>query len=143
MKTQIVTTHQLNAAPEQIWSLISRADGVNQWLPIVQTCRLETTDQGLKRICGTTGGELKESIVLIDDATRTFQYTIDEQALLPLRELTGTMRVTAEGQKTRLEWTLEAELLEPEQESAVRAAIEQMYAAGATGLEQLAHQENQ
>jgi hypothetical protein len=104
----------------------------------VTTCRLEGQGAGAKRICGPQAGDLLETIVKIDLATRTFQYAIDEQPLLPITDILATMVVEAADGQTLLRWTLEGARLDEAQATMVQAAIADMYAAGAAGLERLA-----
>jgi len=138
MQQVITTTHQIAADPARVWAIISRADGVDSWLPIITTCRLEGQGEGAKRICGTGAGDLLETIVKIDHATRTFQYAIDEQPLLPITNILATMVVEAADGQTVLHWTLTGTLLDEAQAAMVQEAIGGMYAAGAAGLGRVA-----
>lgn len=138
MKQVIATTHQIAADPARIWAIISRADGVDGWLPIITTCRLEGQGEGAKRICGTAAGDLLETIVKIDQATRTFQYAINEQPLLPITNILVTMVVEEADGLTLLRWTLAGDLVDEAQAAMVQEAIAGMYAAGAAGLARVA-----
>ncbi|MBQ0734205.1 SRPBCC family protein [Aquimarina celericrescens] len=98
MKKTIETSHKLNANPEKVWTIISKASGVNEWLPIITSCSFE----GNKRICTTEQGDLKETILIIDNANKIFQYAIDEQPLLPIHNVVGTMKVLTKNGGTEL-----------------------------------------
>jgi len=41
MKQTIKTTHLLNAPANKVWENISKATGVNTWLPVIKACRLD------------------------------------------------------------------------------------------------------
>ncbi len=79
-----------------IWNKVRTADGMDKILPsIITSCRIEGAGAGAKRICGTDNGPIEETILLIDDETMTFKYSIDnEDAPLPVSNYVGTVRVT-------------------------------------------------
>ncbi len=49
MNQTIETTHLLHAPANKVWENISKATGVNTWLPVITACRLE----GNKRVCAS------------------------------------------------------------------------------------------
>ncbi len=131
MKKTIETSHKLNANPEKVWTIISKASGVNEWLPIITSCSFE----GNKRICTTEQGDLKETILIIDNANKIFQYAIDEQPLLPIHNVVGTMKVLTKNGGTELIWNIDFDIEDESQFPMVAQAIKDMYQAGANGLE--------
>jgi hypothetical protein len=58
--------------------------------------------------------------------------------LLPITDILATMVVEAADGQTLLRWTLEGARLDEAQATMIQAAIADMYAAGAAGLERLA-----
>ena len=138
MNKSITTKHPIAATAataEAVWQLLRDGSGVDAWLPIVTACRID----GDKRVCEVEGGQLDETILRSDDATRTFVYRIDAQPLFPATDITGTMRVEPAGPNAcTLHWGVDLTLLDPEAWEQVRAGTEQLYAAGAQQLERLA-----
>ena len=137
MKKTIQTLHTINASIEKVWENISKATGVNTWLPVITACRLEGQGEGAKRVCTTEQGDMKETIVKIDHEKKIFQYSIDTQPLLPIENVLGTMELRENNGNTRLNWSLEFVIQDESLFPIVQQAIEGMYAEGATGLENI------
>jgi uncharacterized protein YndB with AHSA1/START domain len=133
MKKTIQTSHIINAPIGKVWANISKATGVNEWLPVITACRLD----GNKRVCTTEQGDMNETILKIDNDQKIFQYAIDEQALLPIADIIGTMQVLEQDNNTKLNWNLEFTLQDETMYETVKQAVEGMYAAGANGLEKI------
>ncbi|MDB4292295.1 SRPBCC family protein [Maribacter sp.] len=136
-KKTIQTSHNLMAKTEKVWATISKASGVNDWLPIITSCHLEGNGEGSKRICTTAQGHMLETILKIDGEHKVFQYAIDEQPLLPIQNVVGTMKVISKDEGTELLWDLDFEIADESQFPMVKQAIEGMYQAGANGLEKI------
>ncbi|WP_299245984.1 SRPBCC family protein [uncultured Aquimarina sp.] len=134
-KKKIETSHLVNAPVEKVWANISKASGVHEWLPMIETCSLEGQGEGAKRVCTTENGVLNETILKIDHENKTFQYAIDEQTLFPISDIVGTMSVRNDKGKTILDWNLDFSLEDENIFSIIEQAIAGMYAAGAAGLE--------
>jgi uncharacterized protein YndB with AHSA1/START domain len=135
MKKTIETSHIVNAPIEKVWTNISKATGVNEWLPVIKACRLD----GNKRVCSTEQGDMNETILKIDNDQKIFQYSIDEQPLLPISDIIGTMQVLEQDNNTKLNWNLEFTLQDETMYETVKQAVEGMYAAGANGLETISN----
>lgn len=133
MKKTISTIHTINAPTNKVWDNISKATGVDEWLPVITACHLD----GDKRVCVTEQGEMNETILKIDNEKREFQYSIDSQPLLPIENVVGTMRVKSSGEQTSLLWDLEFTIKDESLFEMVKQAVEEMYAAGANGLEKV------
>lgn len=133
MNKIIKTAHQIDASAETIWEFIKKGEGVDKWLPIITSCKLE----GTKRICETEQGKMLETILRVDNKEKIFQYSIDEQPLLPIENIKGTMQVVSKNKGTELQWNLEFSLADDNLFPMVKEAIEGLYAAGANGLQQL------
>jgi uncharacterized protein YndB with AHSA1/START domain len=133
MKKTIQTSHIINAPIGKVWANISKATGVNEWLPVITACRLD----GNKRVCSTEQGDMNETILKIDNDQKIFQYSIDEQPLLPIADIIGTMQVFNQDNSTKLNWNLEFTLQDETMYETVKQAVEGMYATGANGLEKI------
>ncbi len=78
---------------DSVWSLVGTPDRINQWLPFIETSRVD----GSARHCtAINGAQLEEKIVNRNDAQRSYQYTI-ESAPMPIDELLATITVSAAG----------------------------------------------
>jgi hypothetical protein len=133
MKQIIETTHLLDASLDKVWANISKATGVNEWLPVITACRLD----GNKRVCTTAQGDMDETILKIDNEQKLFQYSIDKQPLLPIENIIGTMIVSESEGKTELRWNIEFNIQDEALLPMVTQAINGLYQAGANGLETL------
>ena len=137
MKKTIKTSTLINASPESVWNKIRRGEAVNKWLPMVTECRLEGEGIGAKRVCTTEQGDLNETILIIDEENKIFQYAINEQPLFPIENVIGTMTLFSKGKHTILNWDLDFTLSDESHFETIKQAIEGMYAAGAKGLENI------
>jgi len=137
MKKTVKTLHQLKASPDIVWQQIKHGKEVNKWLPMITACKLEGEGAGAKRICSTAQGDMKETILKIDNDERVFQYSIDQQPLLPIENIIGTMQIQSKNGGSELLWDLEFDLLDENSYLLIKQTIEGMYAAGANGLESL------
>ena len=133
MKKTISTIHIINAPSENVWANISKATGVNEWLPVITACHLD----GDKRVCLTEQGEMNETILKVDNTNQVFQYAIDSQPLLPIENVVGTMKVNEKGEQTQLQWDLEFTIKDESLFEMVKQAVESMYGEGANGLEKI------
>lgn len=94
---------------------------------------------GAKRVCKTfQGNVLKETILAIDNAAMVFQYSIDEQDMLPTKDVLGTIHVTRlSPMETNVTWLANYNLLDASMESAVASGLDQLYQGGIKGIEVL------
>lgn len=97
-------SHQIDATPTQAWELIGAVEGVEQWFAsLIKTC---TFDNG-KRYCETVDGvQFEEHVLVLDHDTKTFQFSIPEQELLPVANIIETMIVSnGTSGKAVIEWS--------------------------------------
>lgn len=139
MNQVIKTSHQLSSSVDKVWECIKDGTGVDKWLPVITDCQLNGDGAGAKRICTLEQGRMLETILKIDHENRIFQYAIDEQPLLPIENIIGTMQVKENGEGSVLTWDLSFNLENANLLSTVTQAIEGLYAAGANGLEELSN----
>lgn len=139
MKKVIQTQHNINAPIEKVWANISKASGVNTWLPVITTCNLDGQGEGAKRQCSSEQGDLFETIVKIDHTNKVFKYSVDKQPFFPIENILGTMTLSENIGCTKLNWDLEFNVANESHFPMVKEAIEGMYAAGALGLEKISN----
>ena len=134
MKKEIRTVNTIAAPIEKIWENLKTGEEVNTWLPIITSCRVE----GNQRFCTTESGNLDETILQSDDATKTFQYAIEKQSLFPITNIVGTMSLKSINESfTDLHWDLDFELEDESLFPQIKEGIEGLYKMGAIGLEEL------
>lgn len=94
----------ITADPNKVWATIAKGTGVNDWFPIVTSCRLE----GNKRFCSMAGGgDLDETIISTDHKTRTFIYSVDKHPL-PWGPVHTTIKINDAGMgKCEIIWLAE------------------------------------
>ena len=136
----VVTTMTINAPSEKVWRLIAKGNGLEKWFSAIETCELEgLAMHGAKRICKTFQGNLlKETILAVDNAALVFQYSIDEQDMLPTKDVLGTIYVTKlSPMETNITWLANYNLLDESMENAVATGLDQLYQGGIKGIEEL------
>jgi uncharacterized protein YndB with AHSA1/START domain len=136
----VAVTRKVEASADAVWAIIRSGTGVDRWLPMVTSCRLEGTGVDAKRVCtlndGTAEHELQETIETVDDAARLFQYRIDRQSMMPIQNYRGTMHVTPVGaDQCEILWFANFDLGDASALPAVKAGLEGVYQAGIAGLE--------
>jgi len=135
-------THQVeldvNANSKALWKIIGSGEGVDKWLPVITSCRVE----GNKRYCATAEGSFEEDILESNDETMTFRYLIPKQHLMPVENIEGTMKVTPiNNERANIRWGWSFDIEESNFE-AVQGGLNQLGEMGIKGIEVLA-KENQ
>ena len=136
----VVTTMTINAPTEKVWEVIATGKGLEKWFSAIESCELiGSAEVGAKRICKTfEGNVLKETILAVDHAAKVFQYSIDEQDMLPTKNVLGTIHVSeVSPMQTNITWLANYNLLDDSMENAVAFGIDQLYQGGIKGIEQL------
>ncbi len=135
MKKQIKTTHSIAAPASAIWNQLRTGENVDKWFPPITACRVE----GNRRYCEAGEASLKETIESSDDETMTFVYSIQEQNLMPVSNIKGSMQVEPVDDGNCLRhWNVEFDVADEPTFAMVKQGTEEMYVAGATGLEEMA-----
>jgi carbon monoxide dehydrogenase subunit G len=88
----------VDADPDAVWAKVGDFGGVGDFLPGIDTFRLEGDD----RIIGMFGMEIRERLLSRDDATRSITYSVIEG--VPIDSHTATMTVEAEGDGSKVTW---------------------------------------
>ncbi len=136
----VVTTMTINASAEKVWEVIAKGNGLEKWFSAIKSCELEgQAKPGSKRICKTfQGNVLKETILAVDHEAMVFQYSIDEQDMLPTKDVLGTIHVTKlSPTETNITWLANYKLLDESMETAVATGLDQLYQGGIKGIEAL------
>ena len=103
MKKMMIEVKKIIAvAPGNVWPTVAKADGLKEWFPVITACHVE----GNQRFCSMQGGgDLQETIISTDNATRTFTYSVDKHPM-PWGPAHCTMKVNDAGMgKSEIIWT--------------------------------------
>lgn len=91
----VLVSNQFQVNPEKLWAKVRQFNNMHKYLPsMITSCELQGNGEGAKRICGMENGEIRETLISLDESNMTLQYTIDnEDAPLPVSHYTGTVVV--------------------------------------------------
>ncbi|HWE65848.1 MAG TPA: SRPBCC family protein [Acidimicrobiales bacterium] len=93
----------VDAAPDAVWAKVGDFAGVADFLPGIDTFRMEGDD----RIIGMFGMEIRERLLSRDEATRSITYSVVDG--VPVESHTATMKVVAEGDGSKVTWSYNVE----------------------------------
>ena len=128
MHSITVTTH-VAATPSKVWSTIGSPAGISGWHPAITSSPVT----GSNRVCTLAdGAQIQERIESVDDAGRSYTYSITESPL-PLASYRSTIKVEPEGDGSAVIWSAE---FEPSGAPAgeVAAMLTGVYQAGLAAL---------
>ena len=132
-----VSVSKVVRAPVEVaWEIVRTGANLDRWVPAITRCEIEGDGVGAKRVCVVDGHELHESIETVDDPTRLFQYRIHRQAMLPVRNILGSIHLTARGaEETAVLWFVNFDLDDEAAWGRVRDGVEALYRSALDGLE--------
>jgi carbon monoxide dehydrogenase subunit G len=90
------------ASADQVWKVVGDFGGIAEWMPGIETCRVEGDD----RIIGMMGMTITERLVAKDDAGRTLTYAIADGA--PVESHEAVITVTPTGETSHVTWVVDA-----------------------------------
>ena len=121
----------IDVSPEAAWKIIGGVGGVNHWLAPITACRVE----GSKRYCTADGKEFEEDILTVDHENWILRYSIPEQHILPVQDITGEMKVRKTGTGTTIvDWEWEFQV-ETAHENAAKEQLDMVGKMGIQGIE--------
>lgn len=88
---------------DAVWAVIGDPAGAAQWIPSLESSRLE---DDVRHVVFTDGNPARERIVTHDDAGRTYTYSYIDGPL-PLAEYVSTIRVEDAGSGSVISWDAE------------------------------------
>lgn len=128
MKRTMEFRRELTTGADRVWATVAGVGGVDKWFPGILSCRVEGHGAGARRYCEMAGGvKLKETVVGIDEQSRTFRYTVDEG--LPVARYEGVLQV----RQAEIVWTVTFEG-EADAVAAMESMLTQLAPAGLEGL---------
>jgi mxaD protein len=92
----------INGTPEAVWALAGDFGGIADWMPGMESCRVE----GDNRILDTMGMTITEKLVARDDAARTITYGIVDG--VPVESHEATITVSPAGAGSHVTWVVDA-----------------------------------
>jgi carbon monoxide dehydrogenase subunit G len=102
----------IDAGADEVWGLVGDLAAAPEWVPGVVEARVE----GDARVCRTAEGREIHERVTTSDGERTLSYQ-QSQVPMPVEGSRGTLRVVADGTRSRVEW--EAEFEAPDEVAAM------------------------
>jgi ketosteroid isomerase-like protein/uncharacterized protein YndB with AHSA1/START domain len=126
---------RIASAPEAVWALLADLTAVPEWVPGINSARID----GMRRICTTVeGAEIHEELEL-DEASRTYAYS---QSVHPLGLKTsrGKLAVTPNSAGSHVTWEAEVEFEAHEHEAQFLPLLEAGYAEALAGLKRVLEQ---
>jgi carbon monoxide dehydrogenase subunit G len=93
----------IKRSPDEVWATIGDFGGIADWMPGIESCRVE----GENRILAMTGMEITERLVSNSDDAHTQTYCIVSG--VPVESHQATITVTADGDGSRVTWDVEAQ----------------------------------
>lgn len=99
---QRIAEIDIAGSPEAAWTLAGDFGGVADWMPGMDSCRVE----GENRILETMGMTITEKLVSRDDATMAITYSIVDG--VPVESHEATITVTAAGDGSHVTWVVDA-----------------------------------
>ena len=130
----VKVSERIEADADAVWALFRDFGGVDRFAQGIERCTVEGEGVGAVRTLAMPGGlELQERLEAFDDGGRTFQYAIIGASPLPADEYLSTVRVSADGDGCRIDWS---STFQPRgaPEEQVRTIVEGIYKSGIAGI---------
>jgi len=134
--TKQAITQKLSVPASAAWEAIRQIGGLDQWFPIIDTCRVEGSGPGaVRHMTLAGGGEIKDVIESIDDPNRRLVYQRPVSPF-PVSDYRGTVEVfeSYDGLGV-VAWTIDFES-RPEDAAAVADLVRGAIGAGIAGMEE-------
>ena len=136
---KIVEKITINSPVENIWKTLSALDGVEKYVPVVKSSKIQGSGSGAQRTCevqfGEKKGTLVEKIEKVDDQNKTIQVSM-ENAPTPFEGVKVNMQVKPIDDKTS-EFSVWSELSYEQSQP-----IQQLFQMMAQGLKQFHEPKN-
>lgn len=89
-------------SPDRVWALVGGFDNLPQWLPFIVESVISEGGR-LRTLKAADGNIIVERMQTFDEQARTCTYSI-EQSPFPISSYLATVRVSADGQGSLVEW---------------------------------------
>ena len=91
----------IDAPADAVWAVIGDFGGIGDWMPGIESCRVE----GEERILSTMGMTITERLVSKDDDAKTITYSVIDGA--PTESHEATISVTGTGDSSHVTWAVD------------------------------------
>ncbi len=128
----------INSPAENVWKTLSALDGVEKYLPVVKSSKIQGSGSCAQRTCQVQFGEQKGTLVEnieVDDQNKTLQISI-EKGPAPFEGVRINMQVKSIDDKTS-EFSVWSEVSDEQSQP-----IQQIFQMMAQGLKQLHETKN-
>ena len=89
--------------PDEVWAIVGDFGGLGEWLPGIDSCRVEGDDRHLAMM----GMKITEHLVRKDDADRQIVYGIIDG--VPVQKHQATITVRPDGDSTTVTWAVDTD----------------------------------
>jgi Domain of unknown function (DUF4331)/Polyketide cyclase / dehydrase and lipid transport len=126
----VAETIDLNAAPDQVWSVIGKFGGY--WHPLIADIKVIGTGVGELRVLETVDGkQIIERLDALDNSARFYRYS--NISGIPASNLQGTLQVKPSGNGSSVEWRAQY-LANGQGDLLVRTIISTLFKTGLDSL---------
>jgi len=105
-RQKVVETVTIDAPAAKVWALMGDFAALKAWHPAVADSPADKGNEvgSVRQLTLKGGGELVETLESHDAAQMKYSYRAKNGGALPVTNYTSTIRVTAEGSKSLVEW---------------------------------------
>ena len=105
--TTVKITKTINVPAKIVWQKVKDFDDIDKLSSIVNTCSVEGSGVGAKRVCGLDQGEIIETLTNLDEENLSLSYSIDNDDVpLPVSNYLGTCSIKAlSDRKCEVSWS--------------------------------------
>jgi hypothetical protein len=101
--TTVTVTDTFDHPAERVWPVVSDFGGIHKYMRGMEPAVVHGSGLGQDRILAMAGGEIVERLTWLDADAMAFSYTIISGPL-PLARYVATVKLTANGDTTDIEW---------------------------------------
>lgn len=101
--TTVTVTDTFDHPVDKVWPLVSDFGGIHKYMRGMPETQVEGSGLGQDRVIDLPQGQVVERLTWLDNAAHSFSYTIIT-APLPFRRYVATVKLTARGNQTDIEW---------------------------------------
>ena len=131
---KVTIIEEFSASAEQTWNLIGGFNALSDWHPAVEQSQLEA-DGSIRKVTLGDGTTIFEKLEHHSEESRECRYSIVESPL-PVVNYLATLKVSALGEGSQVEWSGQFEPLGVSESEAV-GLVEGIYRDGLDNLKEL------
>ncbi|MGH3321098.1 MAG: SRPBCC family protein [Streptosporangiaceae bacterium] len=132
----------IGSSPERVWELVRDFNGLGGWLPAVERSEIENDRQpdqvgAIRHLTLGDGGVVRERLLVLDDAERSYTYEILESPFA-VRRYFSTIRVApvTDSGRTFVEWWGEYDCESKDDEELDKTFARGVYGSGLSALKE-------